>query len=41
MVWGPPNEVNFSGCDPSLLHTQISIDPDLLEVKAIFLPFGE
>ena len=30
-----------NACDPSLLQTQISGDPDLDEAKAIFLPSGE
>src|SRR5688572_6495992 len=41
LVAASPIDVSENGCDPSLLQTQISRDPDLAEAKAILLPSGE
>src|SRR5437588_11761548 len=37
----PPNEVNWTGFDPSPLHTQISGWPERSDTKATLLPSGE
>jgi hypothetical protein len=38
---GPPNKVNGTAFDPSLLHAQISGWPERLDTKATLLPSGE
>ena len=38
---GPRKEVNWTGLEPSLLHTQISVFPERPDTNAILLPSGE